>query len=205
MTDDKQDQILNAALRRFSHFGIAKTSMSEIAEDLKLSKANLYYYFPDKFSLIEAIAYRIIEETEIVVKQAFETIPDTLGLLIRMLDIKKEYLEKYYMLVLDLHEMNMNDERWLKLFKQLFQRELDTTARIFENGIKRNELVTFDVSATSELYVSVMRGLTMFCNHTTPHAIINKDELYRIIEKQKRAATVFINGIRNNDRSNLNE
>ncbi|MGK6351437.1 TetR/AcrR family transcriptional regulator [Parapedobacter sp. DT-150] len=196
MTDDKRDQILNAALRRFSHFGIAKTSMSEIAEDLKLSKANLYYYFPDKFSLIEAIAYQIIDESDVMINQALEEAPSTLDMLIRMLDIKKEYFEKYFMLIINLHEMNMNEERWMELAKKMFQREKDTTSRIFEKGIKRNELVTFDVPSTSELYVALMRGLAMFCDQALPHALVDKEELDRIIEKQKQAAAIFINGIK---------
>jgi len=194
--DERKSQIIDAALKRFSHFGIAKTSMSEIAEDLKLSKANLYYYFPDKFSLIAAIAYQIIEESDIAINAALEEIPGTLDLLIRMLDIKREYFEKYYMLVIDLHEMNMNEEKWVVLAKKMFQREVETTARILERGIKRNELVTFDVHSTSELYVAMIRGLAMFCDQAMPHALADRDEIYRIIEKQKQAAAIFINGIK---------
>jgi TetR/AcrR family transcriptional regulator len=194
--DDKKNQIIRAALKRFSHFGIAKTAMSEIAEDLKLSKANLYYYFPDKFSLIEAIVYQIIGETDIAIDEALDNIPHTLDLLIRMLDIKKEYFEKYYMLVVNLHEMNINEEKWAALAKSMFEREVGTTSRIFEQGIKRNELVTFDVPATSELYVAMIRGLAMFCDHATPHTLVDREELARIIEKQKQAAAIFINGIK---------
>lgn len=194
--DDKRNQIIRAALKRFSHFGIAKTAMSEIAEDLKLSKANLYYYFPDKFSLIEAIVYQIIGETDIAIDEALENIPHTLDLLIRMLDIKKEYFEKYYMLVVNLHEMNINEEKWATLAKSMFEREVGTTSRIFEQGIKRNELVTFDVPATSELYVAMIRGLALFCDHATPHTLVDREELARIIEKQKQAAAIFINGIK---------
>lgn len=194
--DEKRNLIISAALKRFSHFGIAKTSMSEIADDLKLSKANLYYYFPDKFSLIEAIVYQIIEEGDITVNEALERIQGTLDLLIRMLDIKREYFEKYYMLFINLQEMNMNEEKWLGLAKKMFQREVETISRIFEMGIKRNELVTFDIPSTSELYVSMMRGLAMFCDQAMPHALVDKDEMGRIIEKQKQAAAIFINGIK---------
>ncbi len=194
--DDKRNQIINAALKRFSHFGIAKTSMSEIAEDLKLSKANLYYYFPDKFSLIEAIAYQIIEESDVVINKALDEITDTLDLLIRMLDIKKVYFEKYYMLIINLHEMNMNEEKWMVLAKQLFLREVGTVSRIFKQGIKRNELVTFDVAATSELYVAMIRGLALFCGHAAPHPLIDRDELARVTEKQKHAAAIIINGLK---------
>src|SRR5690606_8659371 len=110
--DDKRNLIIEAALKRFSHFGIAKTAMSEIADDLKFSKANLYYYFPDKFSLIEAIAYRMIDESDAVIKKAFDEASGTLDLLTRMLEMKKAYLEKYYMLILNLHEMNIHEEKW---------------------------------------------------------------------------------------------
>ena len=194
--DDKRSQIINAALKRFSHFGIAKTSMSEIAEDLKLSKASLYYYFPDKFSLIEAIVYQIIEESEVAINKILDDVTGTLNLLIGMLDIKKEYFDKYYMLIINLQEMNMNEEKWMALAKQLFQREVGTTSRIFKLGIKRNELVTFDVPATSELYVAMIRGLAMFCDQAAPHTLIDRDELARVIEKQKQAASILINGLR---------
>lgn len=194
--EDKRKQIIDAALKRFSHFGITKTTMSEIADDLKLSKANLYYYFPDKFSLIEAIAYQMIEESDKVIERALEAFTTTLDLLIRMLDMKKAYFEKYYMLIINLHEMNMNEEKWMALSKKLLQREVGTVSRIFELGIKRNELVTFDVAVTSELYVSMIRGLAMFCDHAMPHTLADRAELARIIEKQKQAAAIFINGIK---------
>lgn len=195
--DDKKRLIIDAALKRFSHFGITKTSMSEIADDLKLSKANLYYYFPDKFSLIEAIAEQLVKEGDDAVEAAFASITDTLGMLLRMLEIKKAYVERYYMLFIDLHELNINDERWLALANRLFLREVNTVIRIFKRGIERNELVTFDLESTSEVYVSVMRGLAMFCGHTVPTTLISQEEIMGIIEKQKKAAAIFINGIKN--------
>ena len=58
--DKKSELILEGAIKRFAHFGINKTSMAEIAEDLSLSKPALYYYYPDKQSLILAVAERLI-------------------------------------------------------------------------------------------------------------------------------------------------
>jgi len=196
MVDDKREQIIGAALRRFSHFGIAKTTMSEIADDLKLSKANLYYYFPDKFALIEAIVYQIMAESDVAIKEATETLGDTLSLLIRLLDIKKEYFEKYYMLILNLQELNISDEKWVRLSEKLFKREVETISGIFKKGIDSGELVTFDVTSTSELYVAMIRGLAMFCDHAVPHALIDKDDLLAIVEKQKQASAIFINGVK---------
>ncbi|MBB1643791.1 TetR/AcrR family transcriptional regulator [Sphingobacterium sp. UME9] len=46
--EDRKDQIIHAAIRRFMHYGFSKTTMNEIAEDIKITKANLYYYYSEK-------------------------------------------------------------------------------------------------------------------------------------------------------------
>ena len=58
--------IIEASQRRFGLYGIEKTSMREIADDLKLSKASLYYYFPDKESLYKAVVEK--EQDEFIAK-----------------------------------------------------------------------------------------------------------------------------------------
>ena len=51
--DDTARQILDAASRRFLHYGFKKTTMSEIAEDCNMSTGNLYRYFPSKLDIAE--------------------------------------------------------------------------------------------------------------------------------------------------------
>jgi len=41
-------QIVEAAKKRFSHFGYAKTTMAEVAADCSMSPGNLYRFFPGK-------------------------------------------------------------------------------------------------------------------------------------------------------------
>jgi AcrR family transcriptional regulator len=62
-------QILEAAKKRFVHYGYAKTTMDEIATDLKMSPGNLYRYFPGKVDIAEAIADEAAEETFVVLRQ----------------------------------------------------------------------------------------------------------------------------------------
>ncbi|MEK7660421.1 MAG: TetR/AcrR family transcriptional regulator [Pseudomonadota bacterium] len=57
--DEKQEtsmQILEAASKRFMHYGYNKTAMAEIARDLKMSTGNLYRFFVSKLDIAEAIA-----------------------------------------------------------------------------------------------------------------------------------------------------
>ena len=57
--DIKREKILEASYQRFLHYGYSKTTMNEIAGDLSLSKALLYYYFPDKSQLYIAVMRKL--------------------------------------------------------------------------------------------------------------------------------------------------
>src|SRR5882757_508467 len=60
--DIKREKILEASYQRFLHYGYSKTTMNEIAGDLSMSKALLYYYFPDKSQLYIAVMRKIANE-----------------------------------------------------------------------------------------------------------------------------------------------
>src|ERR1700709_2922816 len=60
--DIKREKILEAAYQRFLHYGYSKTTMNEIAGDLSMSKALLYYYFPDKSQLYIAVMRKLAND-----------------------------------------------------------------------------------------------------------------------------------------------
>jgi AcrR family transcriptional regulator len=60
--DIVRSQIVEAAKKRFSHFGYAKTTMAEIASDCSMSPGNLYRFFPGKLDIAEAIASESYQE-----------------------------------------------------------------------------------------------------------------------------------------------
>jgi TetR/AcrR family transcriptional regulator len=53
---DKKEQILAVAKARFLHYGVSKTTMRELADDLGISVSNLYLYFENKREIVLAIA-----------------------------------------------------------------------------------------------------------------------------------------------------
>ncbi|MCP4993642.1 MAG: TetR/AcrR family transcriptional regulator [Gammaproteobacteria bacterium] len=57
-----RQQILNAALERFSIYGYGKTTMAELAGDSSMSAANLYRYFDNKQDIAAACAQRCMDE-----------------------------------------------------------------------------------------------------------------------------------------------
>lgn len=60
--DETARQILDAASRRFLHYGYGKTTMSEIAQDCNMSTGNLYRYFPSKLDIAEMFVHVLRRE-----------------------------------------------------------------------------------------------------------------------------------------------
>ena len=58
-----QERILDAARQRFQQFGYNKTTMAEIAEDCKMSAANLYRYFENKQAIGAQLATHCLNES----------------------------------------------------------------------------------------------------------------------------------------------
>ena len=54
--DDQREMILARAAHLFAHRGYSATSMNQVAQAAGLSKATLYHYYRDKYSLLVSIA-----------------------------------------------------------------------------------------------------------------------------------------------------
>jgi AcrR family transcriptional regulator len=54
--DDQRESILAHAATLFAHRGYPGTSMNEVAQACGLSKATLYHYYKDKYSILVSIA-----------------------------------------------------------------------------------------------------------------------------------------------------
>jgi AcrR family transcriptional regulator len=69
---NRKTQIIEAAVKRFTKHGLNKTTLDEVARDLRIGKATIYHYFNSKDELyFAAIDYRINEFIE-EVKKIFE-------------------------------------------------------------------------------------------------------------------------------------
>ncbi|GAB4290203.1 MAG: TetR/AcrR family transcriptional regulator [Ignavibacteriaceae bacterium] len=54
MENDRKNQIVKAAVKRFARHGLKKTTLAEIAGDLRIGKATIYHYFSSKEVLFYA-------------------------------------------------------------------------------------------------------------------------------------------------------
>ncbi len=57
-------RILDAAEKRFKHYGFAKTTIVDIADDCSMSHANVYRFFNNKTEIVDAIAVGWLAKSE---------------------------------------------------------------------------------------------------------------------------------------------
>lgn len=67
--DDRQAQLLRIACRFFARYGYKGTSLRDIAEEAQITKAALYYHFPNKNTLYERI---VLEGLRVLVEEVAE-------------------------------------------------------------------------------------------------------------------------------------
>lgn len=53
--NDRKNQLIKAAFKRFSKLGYHKTTLEEVARDIRISKATIYHYFNSKDELYLAV------------------------------------------------------------------------------------------------------------------------------------------------------
>lgn len=193
--DDKKREIIEAAIKRFSHFGIAKTTLSEIADDLQMSKANLYYYFQDKWSLLEAIAEVLIHESNKRINEDLDPTSPIATQLKQILKIKLELMQKYKLLTKNLSEVNVLDAKVKKIAKKVFEAETALIQQVIFNGIKSGKIETIDAFETSKLYVTTLRGLGMCGVYANPSPVLEMETLEEIHQQQLQLTDIFVNGI----------
>ncbi|KKO93044.1 MULTISPECIES: TetR/AcrR family transcriptional regulator [Sphingobacterium] len=196
--DVKRIKILEAATRRFAHFGMAKTTMSEIAKDLNFSKALLYYYFPDKNSLYSAVF-------EYVIDKMIEDLEDVIGkggdfeeIMMYSIDMRVKIINQYY----NLFEYTMKMVKELpdeleQVFKESYLREVEIIEKILKIGIDAGEIQVEDINETARILLYSLFGMRMGILKDMKNMLFpTKEEFDHILSLQKKMMKIFLNGLR---------
>jgi TetR/AcrR family transcriptional repressor of mexJK operon len=196
--DLKRTRILEAATRRFAHFGMAKTTMSEIATDLNFSKALLYYYFPDKNSLYSAVFEYVIDKMVQDIREKINSCDDFEEIMMYTIDKRVELINQYY----NLFEYTINmvkelPEELERVFKESYVREVDLFAEILEIGVETDKIEVEDVEETARILLYSLFGMRMGILKDMKNMLFpTKDEFDVILSLQKKMMQIFLRGLR---------
>ncbi|MCG6914910.1 TetR/AcrR family transcriptional regulator [bacterium BMS3Abin03] len=187
MAKDRKEQIILAAVKRFARQGMGKTTLDEIAGDIRIGKATIYYYFESKEQLFyESLRY----ETESFI-EAIKAIFNNTGLAVgeRLLDYIsfKETIDSHYKLIFNLMIKLMEDnssEQEIEILTGMLKRE-EEIIRLVLNSIystrieSMNESIpNFIVTSTWGIFFSSRINRVSY-----PGKIINiKDLVFKSLE-----------------------
>ncbi|HKG05014.1 MAG TPA: TetR/AcrR family transcriptional regulator [Pedobacter sp.] len=194
--DKKRILIIEAALKRFAHYGLSKTTMTEIAKDISFSKALLYYYFPDKLSLyVSTIEHLMQVMSRDLVRSIDKTTTSTEGVL-KLLQKRQGYIQKYY----NLFESNQfigNDLP--KGLNDKFQRartfEAIILSSLFNRGISSGELKMEDPKLATDIFIDALSGIHFNILTKDKNILPGKEQFKQIFIKERMFAEIFLAGL----------
>lgn len=194
---DKVQMIIEASQKRFGLFGIEKTSMREIADDLNLSKASLYYYFPDKESLYKAVVEKEQAEFLSNISERISSINEPEQLLQEYAGIRLSYFRT----LLNLSRLRLEAYSDLKPgFRETLEnfkgKEKEIIKEIFKKGISSGIFFIGDVDQTASLYLDLLKGLRATLVNEKKKLFIEQEEFDRLLEKTIAFTNFFIRGLK---------
>lgn len=197
----KPDQILSAAQKRFRHYGLSKTTMNEIAEDIGMSKASLYYYFKDK----ESIFYAVVQREQVHFFEVMQKLMQKNG---KQADILLEYA----VLRIDLLKKMLSLGKWsygsymevkplmMSLYSDFRKKEVSLVKDILQAGITRKEFAPHEIHMQAEFFIATLHGIRQgILSGRIGAEVLNppQKEYLRIKEHSEMFSRLFIKGISN--------
>ncbi len=194
--DEKIESILEAATKRFTHFGVDKTTMNEIADDLGISKASLYYYFPDKLNLYAAVLKNIIGSANDNDIPYWEE-KDLLKGVYKYLDARKAFVVKYYRILAYLSQIhNTIPEELRELFETAKSRDLKVITTFLKKGKDEGILTISNLKRTAELFHACNMGLRISLLQNKIQFLPDMSQFDELLSKEKELADIFFRALK---------
>jgi TetR/AcrR family transcriptional regulator len=192
---EKKTHILDAAQKRFARYGLSKVTMDEIAADLGMSKAALYYYFQTKEEIFREVIAR--EQQEFI---------DRVAVIIKEQCPAAEKLRRYF----DQHLTFFNELANLKiihehaddvhsimreLFREFSRKETAFLETILRRGKTHREFTVDSAEKTASLLQHVLQGLRIGFLKKFAHGGFDETEIKNFTQELRLFSHYFIKGI----------
>jgi AcrR family transcriptional regulator len=157
------ERIIDAAQHLFQQTGFQKTTVADIARELRMSPANIYRFFSSRSEIDLAVCRRLLEEIEVTVAQEIAKSPGPAGRTLRKVIVSVSQMNaRRYKFDRKLHELfeTAHKENWL-VVREHFSWLDKQVEFIINEGIESGEFCTGDTELASVLVRSVCLN---FCN-----------------------------------------
>jgi AcrR family transcriptional regulator len=197
--DIKREKILEASYQRFLHYGYSKTTMNEIAGDLSMSKALLYYYFPDKSELYMAVMRKLANDYLKQLEDKLGHFTDLREAFLFQVNTHHDFIVSNYNFFdfFRLNEQNLPDTIW-ETVGQIRGAEIKLLANAIQAEVEKNNIkpVANPIEIV-EVFLDALHGIKV--GGSLSHKKLNfphKEHLDEIHNKRLLLIDIFVKGLK---------
>ena len=158
-------EILSAAKNLFSRHGLKKTTMEDIANAMGKGKSTLYYYFPGKIEIFEAVIDEELKNLLRLTRKVINMAPAAKDKLKAYARTRVAAMEKFHNLSTVVYEEIFNHIAVvLKLKQKHDESQIDLIKEILKGGVQSGEfkkLAERDIELFSFTLVAAFRGIEL--------------------------------------------
>jgi len=195
--DIKRERILEASYQRFVHYGYSKTTMNEIAGDLAMSKALLYYYFPDKSELYVAVMRKVSTAFTNLLIERVPNSTDLLSAFKAQIDTHHEFMVTNYNFFdfFRLNEQNLPATIW-EIIGGIHQTEIAQLSAVLLSDVEKGLIKPVnDAPAMVDLILDALHGVRVRSMSHKKTGFPLKEHLEEIYHKRLLLTDIFVKGL----------
>jgi AcrR family transcriptional regulator len=196
--DIKREKILEAAYQQFLHYGYSKTTMNEIAGALSMSKALLYYYFPDKSQLYIAVTRKLANEYLNTLRDSLDKITDLKKAIVFQIDTHHNFIVTNYNFFdfIRLNEQSLPDTIW-EIVDEIRQTEMEMLGNAIVAEAERGNIDPVDnPGEIVSLLLDALNGVRVAAMGHKKNMFPKKEYLDEIHQRRLLLVDIFVRGLK---------
>jgi len=164
VSEERREQILNAAATVFARLGVHESRMDDIVEEAALSKGALYWYFKSKDDLVAAFIERVFARSIENLRESLKTeqpFRERLTMISRSVAADIREVTRVRSVVLEYYALAARDARVRDRVRGYIEAFIDLLATMIADAIERRECRATDARKTAISLEAMYEGLTL--------------------------------------------
>ena len=183
---DEQSKIIELGEEKFFKEGFHKTTMDDVASELKMSKKTIYKFFPSKEDLVMAIAKHFMNRMKNKILPALESDKNAIEKLEELIQILAGNAFRISPQMLD--DMRRHfPTLWIEIDKFRTEIMFGNITKVIDQGKEEGLFLDYPTSIIMTVLVSSVRAIV------NPEFILNNN--FSLVEAAKIAFKIILGGI----------
>ncbi|MEJ2486829.1 MAG: TetR/AcrR family transcriptional regulator [Anaerolineales bacterium] len=194
VSQERKQQIMDAALKVFSREGLHTARMDDIAEEAGLSKGALYWYFNSKDKIIASLLTNFFDREFSKIEEWVMRDDSARNLLQSLIDLIVEDLlsvKPFMSILYEFWAMSFRNKRIGKFIRESMHRYLDLIIPVVQRGIDQGEFKALDATDVAMAFGSIIEGSILLWSYD-----MNNVDFRALITK---SVSIFLDGIECDD------